>query len=261
MNPDIVVRPLITPTEHERAYDLQAEVWSASTAVPTHLTIALQRHGGVVLGAFGPNDDLLGFVFGFTGFTHIAGAWGGLSHHSHVAAVRPEFRGRGIGETLKRAQREAVLAQGINLMTWTFDPLEARNAHFNVHKLGAIARTFVADCYGPMNDALNAGLPSDRFEVEWWLDRRMENGEWRMASDRLCLPDPDAESPALHPHFSIDIPRDFQAVKRDDIDVAWRWRIGTRARFERAFTDGYVVADFRFDDERAAYVLARPATC
>lgn len=239
MSAEISVRPLLAPEDHERAYELQAEVWSAPTAVPSHLTIALQRHGGVVLGAFGPGDALVGIVFGFTSQTQIPGARNGLSHHSHVAAVRPDFRGCGVGEMLKRAQREIVLAQGINLMTWTFDPLEARNAYFNLHKLGAIARTFIVDCYGPMNDALNAGLPSDRLEAEWWLEG-------------------SAAFRANRPEVSVEVPRNFQALKRQDIQAAWRWRMETRARFQQLMGEGWVAVDFEADGEGARYWFARP---
>lgn len=240
MSAEISIRPLLAPEDHERAYDLQAEVWSASTSVPSNFTIALQRHGGVVLGAFAPGGALVGVVFGFTSPTHIPGARNGLSHHSHVAAVRPDFRGRGIGEMLKRAQRAAVLAQGINLMTWTFDPLEARNAYFNLHKLGAIARTFIVDCYGPMNDALNAGLPSDRFEAEWWLE-----GGSAFRTNLSAL--------------TVEVPRDFQALKRQDIQAAWRWRMETRARFQQLMAEGYAAVDLEVEGDGARYRFARGA--
>jgi predicted GNAT superfamily acetyltransferase len=241
---DIIIRPFKGVEDHDQVYELQAEVWSRSTAVPTNLTIALQRHGGVVLGAFTPTGEMAGFVFGFTGQTDIPGAARGLHHHSHAAAVKPGLRGMGIGERLKRAQAEIVRAQSINLMTWTFDPLEARNAYFNLHKLGAI----VVNCYGVMNDALNAGLPSDRFELEWWLDRDVRR-------DGLpgTLTPPSTSAPVDR---RIRVPQDFQSIKKADLGEAKRIRLALRDQFERAFSEGYVATDFTLGDE-AYYTLKR----
>jgi predicted GNAT superfamily acetyltransferase len=113
-----------------------------------------------------------------------------------------------------------------------------------------ICRTFIVNCYGMMNDALNKGLPSDRFEVEWWLDRRMANGEWRMGNDGLQISN-------LEPRISIEIPLDFQRIKQADLAEALRVRLALRERFQRAFADGYAAVDFELTQDRAAYVLAR----
>jgi predicted GNAT superfamily acetyltransferase len=247
---DYVIRPFEDVGDHEQCEIVQQHVWGGNFVVPANMTITLQRHGGVAIGAFDRDGRMIGFVVGFLSPTHHEGANKGLSHHSHIAAVAPEWQGRGVGEALKRAQGEAVRAQGLNLVTWTFDPLEAKNARLNIAKLGCICRTFIRNAYGNMNDVLNAGLPSDRFEVEWWLDQRIENEELRMANDHLAFS-------IRHSRFSIDIPRDFQSVKRTDIDAAWRWRLETRERFERAFADGFVVTNFTLTDDRAFYALAR----
>lgn len=247
---DYVIRPFERVGDHEQCEQVQQRVWGGSFVVPANITITLQRHGGVAIGAFDADDRLIGFVVGLLSPAHHEGANKGLSHHSHIAAVLPEWQGRGVGEALKRAQGEAVRAQGLNLVTWTFDPLEAKNARLNIAKLGCICRTYIRNAYGNMNDALNAGLPSDRFEVEWWLDRELQNDELRMANGRLSFSIVNSE-------FSIEIPRDFQAIKRDDINAAWRWRMETREQFERAFTSGFVVTQFTLTDDRAFYTLAR----
>lgn len=239
--------------DHEQCERVQARIWGERFVVPTNMTVTLQRHGGVAIGAFeaGPDGErMIGFVLGFMSPTRLAGANRGLSHHSHMAAVLSERQGQGIGEALKRAQAEAVRAQGLNLITWTYDPLEAKNAWLNIGKLGCICRTYIRNAYGMMNDALNAGLPTDRFEVEWWLDRRYADGEWRMANDHVRFS-------ARGDRFTLEIPRDFQALKRADKDAALRRRLDMRERFEQAFAQGYAVTDFALDDARAIYTLTR----
>jgi predicted GNAT superfamily acetyltransferase len=247
------IRPFRDISDHEQCVAIQAAVWGGPFVVPVNMTVTLQRHGGIALGAFEPSPDgdrMVGFVIGFLSPTHHPGAHRGLSHHSHIAAVLPDRQGRGVGEALKRAQAEAARAQGLNLITWTYDPLEAKNARLNIGKLGCICRTYIRNAYGDMRDALNAGLPSDRFEVEWWLDRAVVDGEHRMANGHVVF---KADQPALR----IAIPRDFQALKRTDGQAALRWRMEIRARFEEAFAQGYAVVDFALEAERGVYMLVR----
>lgn len=259
---DYIIRPFADISDHEQCERIQAIVWGQAFVVPANMTVTLQRHGGIAIGAFEPGaaapattgaagERMIGFVVGFLSPTHHPGAHRSLSHHSHIAAVLPEWQGRGIGEALKRAQAAAVRAQGLNLITWTFDPLEAKNARLNIGKLGCICRTYIRNAYGEMNDALNAGLPSDRFEVEWWLDRRIENEKLKMANGHLSFS-------IFNSSFSISIPRHFQALKRSDPAAAMRCRLETRRRFEQAFAEGYIVTDFTLDSEQAFYTLTRP---
>lgn len=162
----IVIRPLVTHGEIHAVEQLQRDAWGEPDidVVPLHMLLTPPRHGGLLLGAF-DGDRLVGFVFGFLGLT----ADGRLKHCSHMAGVHPDYRDQGVGYALKLAQREHVLAQGLDLVTWTFDPLETRNAQLNFHKLGAICNTYIRNLYGAMRAAINAGPPSDRFEVEWWI--------------------------------------------------------------------------------------------
>ena len=215
---------------------MQAVTWSATEVVPSNMLMAMQRHGAIGLGAF-EGGQLLGFVFSFLSPAHVPGAAHALSHHSHMAAVLPTWRGRGLGLALKHAQAQAVLAAGYNLMTWTYDPLEARNANLNITRLGGICRTFIRNCYGEMRDPLNKGLPSDRFEVEWWLDGTSV-----------------ATQNEAEPRF-IDIPASFQAIKQNSLADALDIRLATRAQFEDAFAAGYVVTGFEMDAERGRYRL------
>ena len=156
-----------------------------------------------------------------------------------MAAVLPAWRGRGLGVALKQAQAKAVLQDGYNLMTWTYDPLEARNANLNIKKLGGICRTYIRNCYGKMRDPLNQGLPSDRFEVEWWLD------------NTAAALRPLAQTA---PRF-IDIPTNFQAIKQASLAQAKQIRLKTREQFEQAFAAGYLVTGFQLTSEYGRYVL------
>jgi len=248
---------------------MSRDIWGAAerNVVPRELLLTMQINGGLVLGAFGPAQRMVGFVFGF------AGVRGGrLRICSHQLGVMPEYRGKGIGIALKQAQREEALRLGYELITWTFDPLEARNAYINLHRLGCIARVYDRDHYGPMEDELNKGLPSDRFEAEWWLTPTVAPGADRRpppapGADQTPRPKPGdgAELPADLPVLldadrdgkprrgSMDlaaerrglirVPVDFQAVKRRDLELALQWRLESRAAFEAALSEGLVATD------------------
>lgn len=249
----IDIRPFATATDHAWCDALQRRIWGDTNTVSPPMTIAIQRHGGIALGAFDRRSgDMIGFVLSFLAPSALPGAANGLSHHSHMAAVAPEWQNRGIGLSLKLAQRQAALAQGINLITWTYDPLEARNARLNIHKLGAICRTYHRNYYGEMRDGLNAGIATDRFEVEWWLDGSAP-------ASRRALAVPGERNPADAPtcRLEIDIPPDFQALKRSDLNHAKAWRMRTRLQFEDAFSRGYIVVDFNATPSRACYILER----
>ena len=244
------------------------------------LTIA--KNGGVALGAFAP-DQLVGFVLGFLGTSNRYGAEAPatvkLKHCSHQLGVLPNWQGRGVGYALKVAQREAVLNQGVRLITWTYDPLLSRNAYLNISKLGAVCNTYRRSEYGDMRDGLNAGLPSDRFQVDWWINtRRVERRLSKHPRRPLKLD--DFSKAELHPlyaphsqagewirppeHFSplegrlllIEIPSDFNALKDADFPLARDWRFFSREILESAFVIGYIVTDFIFDDGRSFYVLS-----
>jgi predicted GNAT superfamily acetyltransferase len=238
----VIIRHFNSISDHAQCERLQEEVWGGTGHLAVNMLVTIQRHGGLTLGAFDDAGVLQGCAVSFTSPSHAEGAWHGLSQHSHLAAVKPGLQSQGLGEKIKRWQAEATLAMGQNLMTWTYDPLESRNAYLNIHKLGAIVRKFIPDCYGPMTDDLNRGLPSDRFEPEWWLD-----ADSRARWDRKNARD----------LFEIEIDPNFQQRKLRSLDDALAFRLAKRKAFQRAFADGYVVCDYVFDGGRAAYVLGR----
>jgi predicted GNAT superfamily acetyltransferase len=231
--------------------------------------LAMVHNGAFVgLGYVDGDDQPAGFVFGFLGIYDFH-----FRHHSHMLAVRQQHRGSGLALALKEAQRDHCLDQGIEIMAWTMDPLEALNARFNFGKLGTYAREYHRDFYGAMPDKLNAGLPSDRFYVEWpiGMDRtykRLRGEDQAPALDDaeregiryLLRTDGSAPAPQAAPsgesHLLVEIPADFQAVKRADPALALAWRTAARGAFESAFAQGYAAVEFlRAADGRGAYLL------
>lgn len=278
----LVIRPLETQAELRAGEDLQRAVWGLDDReiIPDHIMLIVQRHGGLALGAFEPGGRLVGLLFGFLGVDYATPGhpW---AHVSHVMGVLPEWQGRGVGYRLKLAQRAHALRQGLNLVTWTYDPLESRNAALNIGKLGAICRRYLRNLYGEMRDAINVGLPSDRFEVEWRLDapRVLARLEGTHRAPGLAAPDlcranrvawradglPVPEDPGVAwdgARVALEIPAHFQQVRRADLALAEAWRSHTRAHFEAAFAAGYAAVDFVSDvDEagrRRSFYLLQP---
>ncbi|HEY7183509.1 MAG TPA: hypothetical protein VIC84_18905, partial [Blastocatellia bacterium] len=239
MNPmSIEIRPVKTEDEYHAVERLQREIWGAPDIeiVAFEMLMTASKNGGVTLGAFDIAEDegrMVGFVFGFAGLT----ADGRLKHCSHMAGALPGYRDRGVGHALKLKQREIVLAQGIDLITWTFDPLESRNARFNIHKLGATCNVYLRNLYGAMRDKLNAGLPSDRFQVDWRISSPRVESRLRgeddtpsasahsaseLISEGVPLINPPVAGESLRPstksltgeeRILIEIPSDFQSLK------------------------------------------------
>lgn len=277
----MTIRLLETPEEMEAVEDLQRQVWpgSETEVVPAHLLITAVHNGGLVLGAF-KDGKMVGFLFGFPGLESLPDG-PRAKHCSHMLGVLETRRDAGLGFALKRAQWQMVRHQGLDHITWTYDPLLGRNAHLNLAKLGAVCNTYLRSQYGDMRDGLNAGLPSDRFQVDWWIRTyRVERRLSKRSRGTLGLPQfQQAEtqplfSPAaradgfLQPpeHFSppegslalAEIPSDFMALKSADLGLARDWRFFTRELFETCFGAGYIVTDFIFDRAggRSLYVLA-----
>jgi len=271
------IRLLETPEEMTAVEALQRLFWpgSETDVIPAHMLLAAVHNGGLVLGAF-VEDDLVGVSFGFPGiYTTPDGPR--LKHHSHILGVHPDWNGKGIGFALKRAQWQMVRKQGLDRITWTYNPLLSRNAHLNISRLGAVCNTYLRSEYGEMRDGLNAGLPSDRFQVDWWLNtKRVERRLSRRSRPALTLDHyRTAEAtlfeahtdrgPALCPPeetssltgtlLLIEIPSDFPALKAADLPLARDWRFYTREVFENAFATGYLVTDFVHDKGRCFYVL------
>jgi predicted GNAT superfamily acetyltransferase len=248
---------------------IQEEVWSGDVVVPPQLMLAAAHNGGFVALGYADGDPAAaGFVFGFLGIHDFH-----FRHHSHMLAVRAPYRGSTLAIDLKQAQRDHCLDQGIEVVGWTMDPLEARNATFNFAKLGAYTREYHRDFYGAMPDKLNAGLPSDRIYVEWPIghDRtyRRLKGEDHAPSledaekeqiGYLLTAAGDAPGPVAkvdeQTHLLIAVPHAFQDMKARDAGLALEWRLAARAAFEAAFAKGYAAVEFlRTNDGRGAYLL------
>jgi predicted GNAT superfamily acetyltransferase len=175
-----------------------------------------------------------------------------------MLGVLPEIRARGVGAALKWKQREEALKQGLELMTWTYDPLQAVNAQLNLTRLGAIARRYYRDAYGEMTDALNIGVASDRFEVEWFLtsphvlEAKKRSASMPPASDAQFIYtiewDPSgfpvirAEAAPRSPTILVEIPPDINSLKQANLAAGREWRMRTRVTFERAFKLGYAAS-------------------
>lgn len=280
--PEWIIHILETPEEMAAVEELQRLVWSAPDieVVPKDILLAIVHNGGLAIGAF-VGTELVGASFGFPGFYQTPDG-PRLKHHSHILAVHPDWRSKGMGFALKRAQWQMVRKQGLDRITWTYDPLLSRNAHLNVARLGAVCNTYLRSEYGEMLDGLNAGLPSDRFQVDWWLnsqrvERRLSRRSrptldlnyFRLAEATLLeacwdskpIPRPPDEILSLSGTLVlVEIPYDFQALKAVDLALARDWRFYTREVFEEAFAAGYLVTDFVIDEGRSFYILTHGET-
>ncbi len=168
----IIIRPFASLEEMRACEQLQQDVWQCSDTdvVPSHVFSIAHKTGGEVLGAF-HNGRAVGFALAFSALRLPR-----FYLHSHMAAVLPEYQNQGVGRRLKLAQREHALKRGINLIEWTFDPLQLKNAHFNIARLGAIVRQYAPDLYGRTSSGLHQRLPTDRLIAEWRLDSdRVQN--------------------------------------------------------------------------------------
>jgi predicted GNAT superfamily acetyltransferase len=270
--------------------DLQLFIWPGSERdiVPLHLLVTLARNGGLVLGAY-EDGRLVGFLYGFPGLDETDEGFR-MKHCSHQLGVHPDFESQGLGFELKRAQWQLVRRQGLDLITWTYDPLESRNAALNIRKLGAVCNTYKQAVYGEMRDGLNLGLPSDRFEVALWVNSarvrlrlsgdprsRLDLAQYHQGGAEVVNPThineagvpvpPELAEPylwqgdqkAVSRLLLVEIPSQFQVLKQLDTHLAAAWRQHTRRLFENLFTSGYLVTDFLYmpgEHPRSFYVLS-----
>jgi predicted GNAT superfamily acetyltransferase len=295
---DYTIQMVESPDDLSEVEDLQRMVWPGddTEVIPVHMLVAAVRGGGLVMGAYtsvdgvGPESLLVGFVFGFPGF-YLTPDGPRIKHCSHMLGVHPDHRDLGLGTALKRAQWQMVRRQGVDRITWTYDPLQSRNGYLNIAKLGSVCNTYHREYYGVMRDGLNVGIPSDRFEVDWWVDSRRVNRRLsksprrqlkladyisggveiinpsQVNEDGIPLPaslslsqdlerlDDKGEPETL---LLVEIPADFMGLKSADPSVALEWRLHTRAVFEKLFTLGYLVTDSVYQPgspPRSYYVL------
>lgn len=266
----IQIRALKTIAELKAVEDLQVEVWGCSEReiLPSLTLIPLMDIGGVLLGAF-DEQELVGFVVGFPGFEA-----GQPILHSDMLAVRAKYRSTGLGYRLKLEQRSFALANGIEKITWTFDPLQATNAHLNFGKLGVIADRYKVNYYGETSSALHR-TGTDRLWVTWLLrservQQRVSAAASKPSAHFLAIPallkvGPDDEPfaapvDAKQDSIRIEIPHSINAIVDSDETLARRWRAATRAAFTTALAENFVVSDFFKAQEPARtgfYLLTR----
>ncbi len=280
--------------------ELQRIVWpgNETEVIPAHLLISAVKHGGICIGAYPLHEgrrsmeQLAGFVFGLPAIYQTPDG-PRLMHYSHMLGVHPDHRNAGLGFLLKRAQWQMVRKQGIDRITWTYDPLLSRNAHLNISKLSAVCNTYHLDYYGNLRDGLNAGTPTDRFEVDWWVhsqrvNRRLSRqvrqpldlahylaagaeilnssglrtdglpypGEIRFPFDVEEAQLPTEEYPGI---LLVEIPSDYSLIKQEDLTLALEWRLHSRQIFPALFRHGYYVTDFIYlkgNPSRSLYVLS-----
>ncbi len=274
-----LIKILESPEDMTAIEELQRTVWpgSETDVVPAHMLITAIHNGGLVAGAFN-GDRLIGFIFGFPGIEFTPDG-PRPKHCSHMMGIHPHHSDAGVGFALKRAQWQMVRHQGLDHITWTYDPLLSRNAYLNITKLGAVCSHYRRSEYGDMRDGLNAGLPSDRFQVDWWINtRRVERRLGKRARRPLKLENfakaelqplyplqtddqgwprpPENSSPLDGRLVLVEIPSDFPALKDADFSLARDWRFFSREVFETAFAAGYIVTDFVYDNQRSFYVLS-----
>ena len=215
---------------------LQKEVWNFTDAelVPLRMFVVADKVGGQVMGAF-EGADMVGFALSVPGTRS-----GHIYLHSHMLAVRKDHRNGGLGRRLKLLQREDALARGIELIEWTFDPLEIKNAYLNIEKLGAIARRYNINQYGITSSPLQGGLPSDRLIAEWWL--KSKRVETLLAA---------GNNPPFQSESRVAVPAQIYAWKAapDTRGKAQQVQESNREQFLRAFSQGQTVLGYERDSE------------
>jgi predicted GNAT superfamily acetyltransferase len=255
----IRIAPVTALADFERCVEVQLAVWGYSDGdlIPKRVFIVADRIGGQVIGAF-DRDVMVGFAMALPGYRDRKPYL-----HSHMLAVLPEYRNAGLGRQLKLAQRDEALARGIDLMEWTFDPLEIKNAHLNIVRLGAIARRYKRDFYGPSTSPLQGGLPTDRLVAEWWLRsarvRRTLGEETagehdQVRGEEMAQQPPAAERVAV-PHAIHDWKRNPEQRK-----LAEHLQTHNSLSLESAFARGLAITGYERSPEGDGCFLLGPVS-
>jgi predicted GNAT superfamily acetyltransferase len=255
----LVIRDLNSMEDLAKTQVLEKQIWELSDldVMPMTLAIAMREAGSLWLGAF-DGSQLVGFAFAFLGMEH-----GEMTLHSHVLGVRPEYRDSDLGYKLKLAQRERALAWRVQHMTWTFDPLQSRNAHLNLNKLGVVSDSYKIDFYGPETSSSLHQNGTDRLWVKWPMASRRVQARLQGNSNRqemlealaTVLPlvqfngdgrpkRTDLAAALSRQRIAIEIPGDIGALQAKDPELARQWRQATRWAFSEGLQAGFFVAEF-----------------
>lgn len=253
----VTIRDLESIDDLRLVPPVEQAVWGGDDRdiVPVLLLIAAKEAGSILIGAF-DQQRLIGFVFGFPGLEH-----GEISIHSHMTAVLPEYRDLNLGYQLKLAQRERSLAMNIRRITWTFDPLQARNAHFNFAKLGVVSDRYKIDFYGRESTSTLHQNGTDRLWVSWFLESDRVRARLKPTGASPAIEEPhmlllrcdergrpvcgDLGSALAGASVGIQIPWEIAAIEEKDSGLAVGWRQATRGAFVDCLKSGFYVADFR----------------
>ena len=289
----IEIRPIEKISEMRAVEEIQLLIWGKDEReiMPGHVLHALQFNGAALFGAY-EGTKLVGFSLAVLAtvedlhnrIDQVAAAR--LKMYSVISGVLPEYRDADVGYRLKLAQRDFALRIGVRLITWTYDPLESRNGRFNIGKLGAISHRYHRNFHGDLV-GINAGLATDRFEVEWWVTSNRVKG--RVAKKRRPLSLQSlvdggavlvneatfntAGFPVPPPNYVsrpgnlilLEIPADFQKIKQEDFPLALSWRQHSQLLFEELFHSGFVLTDFvgtidENGDRRSFYLLTHQSS-
>ena len=243
MSASIIIRKCAGIEEFQRCVVLQKEIWGEEDleVEPATLFVVAAETGGQVLGAF-DGARLVGYTLALVGFAN-----GTVFLHSHMTGVHGDYRDRGVGRALKLFQREEALGRGIRLIVWTFDPLETRNAHFNLNRLGAISRKYLPNLYGLTSSPLHRGLPTDRLWAEWQLDSARV-----MAAVSDLGKEPEVASAAAR----IELPAELDRWKQSDTAEVAKLQARIREEFTAWFARGYAAVGAGKSTTGMAYLLA-----
>lgn len=270
------IRPLTTIEECQEVAVLERDIWGFSDSldvVPPSVLIVSVRRGAILLGAF-DGSEMIGFVYSWPGIKDRR-----VMQWSHMLGVVASARESGAGARLKLAQREAALEQGIDLIEWTFDPMQATNAHFNFAKLGVVVEDYEENIYGDSSSPLHYGTPTDRFVAAWHIRRphvERRINAWGQPTVRdqslsgAVLVNPSIESrSSLTPgpadlsrddrRLLVEIPTGFSEMQRSNSSLALAWRMATREIFQHYLSRHYRIVDFFLSREagRGHYLLVR----
>jgi predicted GNAT superfamily acetyltransferase len=247
--PRVEVRQLSRIEDFERCVALERAVWGGDDLdlVPASMFVVTLKTGGQVLGAYDLANpaELIGFTMAVAAFRSKGGAVRPFLH-SHMTAVLPEYQNRGVGRRLKLFQRAEALGRGIALVEWTFDPLELRNARFNLMRLGAVVRRFIPNLYGITSSPLHGGMPTDRLVAEWWL----ESDRVRAAVERGGEPPPPTVKSER-----IEVPAEIGTMRATNPAEALRIQSRVREEFQHWFSRGYTATGIEFGTAGASYLL------
>ena len=274
----MLIRPLTTLEDCRRVAELEKIVWGytdAEDVVPPPVLIVSIKRGGVLLGAFDADGEMKGFVYSIPGLKD-----GRPMQWSHMLGVVDAARDSGLGARLKLAQRDATLAMGLDLIEWTYDPLQALNAHFNFAKLGVVVEEYEENIYGESSSPLHRGTPTDRFVAEWRLTTPHVERRIAAIGQPVVRDSAVADAPVVNPsraagewllpgplaldldprRLLVEIPMGFGEMQRREPSLALDWRLATRQVFQTYLPRGYRVVDFFLSRPagRGHYLLAVP---